>query len=682
MVSVACLLLAPAAARAQADDLIALQEQAMKAAVLKVAPSVVQIETTGGTEVISTGPRGQQIRKGVGPTTGLIVSDDGYIISSAFNFANKPSAIFVAVPGRKERYAARIVANDQTRMLTLLKVEARDLPVPAAAPRGQIQVGQWALALGRTLDPNPDRPPSVSVGIVSALHRIWGKAIQTDAKVSPVNYGGPLIDIQGRVQGVLVPASPRAQDETAGIEWYDSGIGFAIPLEDILAVLPRLKEGKDLKRGLLGITVQSPDIYGAIPTVASVAPESAAARAGIRPGDVILQIDGKPVVNQAQVLHILGTKYEGDTVSVKVRRGQEEIDLPNLKLTGELTAFEQSFLGILPMRDDPEVGVEVRYVYPKSPADLAGIKAGDRIMKVGMNKQLRPFAGRDQFAALLNPLVPGTEIQLEVQRPADKKTIMLTVKLGAAPDMVPDRLPLPASRKQALEPPRDPTGKAKPQPKKEEPQKEKPPTGLLQRKNAAGDHDYWLYVPDNYDPNIAHALVVWLHPLKTGARDADDFTALWQNDCADRHIIIVGPRAENETGWLASESEVIEGIVREVLGQYTIDRQRVVAHGMGLGGQMAFYLGFAARDLVRGVAVTGAVLASPVKDKIANQRLSFYIVAGGKDPLVKDIADSRARLAEKKYPVIYREIADMGHQYLDRSTLDELVRWIDSLDRQ
>ena len=81
--------------------------------------------------------------------------------------------------------------------------------------------------------------------------------------MSPTNYGGPLIDLDGRVQGVLVPASPRAEGETAGFEWYDSGIGFAIPLEDINAVLPRLKQGKDLKKGLLGVTMKGADQFGA-----------------------------------------------------------------------------------------------------------------------------------------------------------------------------------------------------------------------------------------------------------------------------------------------------------------------------------------------------------------------------------------------------------------------------------
>ena len=77
-----------------------------------------------------------------------------------------------------------------------------------------------------------------------------------------------------------------------------------------------------------------------------------------------------------------------------------------------------------------------------------------------------------------------------------------------------------------------------------------------------------------------------------------------------------------------------------------------------------------------------AVLASQVKEKAAAQPLTFFLVAGGKDPLVKDIQDSRKKLADKKYSVIYREIPNMGHQYLDEKTLAELARWIDSLDRQ
>src|SRR5215204_5198958 len=100
MLSLAVLLSSVSCATAQpVDALNEATEHALRAAALKVAPSVVLIETTGGTEMVGGGQR--QIRKGVGPTTGLVVAADGYVISSAFNFANKPAAVFVTVPGRK-----------------------------------------------------------------------------------------------------------------------------------------------------------------------------------------------------------------------------------------------------------------------------------------------------------------------------------------------------------------------------------------------------------------------------------------------------------------------------------------------------------------------------------------------------------------------------------------------------
>src|SRR5262249_6859463 len=257
---------------------------------MQVAPSVVQIETSGGTEMVGAGGPGAVI-KGVGPTTGVVVSPDGYVVTSAFNFANKPTAVFVTVPRQKERKVAKTVATDQARMITLIKVEASGLVVPKPVPKKEVKIGQWAVALGRTLDPNVNNPPSTSAGIISATDRIWGKAIQTDAKVSPVNYGGPLVDAEGRVFGILVPANPFTEDDTAGVEWYDSGIGFAIPFEDVLAALPRLQKGKDLRKGILGVTPTGRDIYSGYSKVSSVIPDSTAAKASIKPGDEIIEID-------------------------------------------------------------------------------------------------------------------------------------------------------------------------------------------------------------------------------------------------------------------------------------------------------------------------------------------------------------------------------------------------------
>jgi hypothetical protein len=452
-----------------------------------------------------------------------------------------------------------------------------------------------------------------------------------------------------------------------------------------------LKKGQDLKKGILGIQAKGQDRYSTLPEIATIAPGSTAAKAGMKPGDIIKEVDGKPVVNMAQVLHRLGTKYEGDTIAIKLLRGKEEINHPKLVLGSAASSLGTPFMGVLPMRDDPELGIEVRFVYPKSPADQAGIKVGDRITKIGPGAMamgpLVPFQGRDNLMGILAQLAPGSDVRVEVVRKEGGKTETLTVKLTDAPDAVPDRLPESDSKKKALEP-KQPLAGVPPMPpmggeKKEEPKKKaKPPTGLLKRTNENKDKNYWIYVPEDYDPQIAYALVLWLHPVgKAKDSDVDDLKESWEDYCAKNHLILAGPKAENETGWVASDAEFVNQVVQEVQNQYTVDKQRVVVHGMGLGGQLAFYLGFHNRDTFRGVATTGAVLANQVKEKLPGQPLSFYIIAGGKDPLAKSIAESKTKLIEGKYPVIYKEIPDMGAQYLDLETLEELVRWIDSMDR-
>jgi S1-C subfamily serine protease/predicted esterase len=670
----------------------------------RVAPSVVLIETTGGSERVGKGDR--LVRRGTGPTTGVVVAADGYVITSAFNFANRPTAITVSVPGRKERFLGKVVATDHSRLLTLLKIDATDLPVPQPVPGAEVRIGQTAIALGRTLDQNPDHSPSVSVGIVSATQRIWGRCLQTDAKVSPVNYGGPLVAGDGRVLGILVPASPTGDGETAGFEWYDSGIGFAVPFDHVLQVLPRLRAGKDLRRGLLGIRPKGDDQYSVAPTITTVSPESPAAKAGIKPGDVVVAVDGHPVVNHAQMLHRLGPKYDGDTVSIKVKRGDEELAFDDLVLMGGEPPYRHPFIGIAPVRDDPELGVAVRAVWPDSPAAVAKLQPGDRILKVkppGAAKAL-PFSGRDQLLEALDAIPAGSEVQLEVKKGDKAETV--TLKLAPLPETVPAQVTGEATAKQALAPrkqppaerppglpgipqmPGQPKEKDKAAPKKAAPKveekKEEPKkveTGLMTRPSPSRDREYWIYVPPNYDPNVSHALVVWLHAAGQGGKDAKDLVEIWRAACEQQHLILVGPKSNNDAGWLASEAEQVQEVAREVLGQYTIDRQRVIAHGLGVGGQMAYYLAFNARDLVRGAAVSGAALASSPRENLAGQRLSFFIVAGGKDPAAKDIAAAKPALNEKRFPVVFREVADMGKEYLDRPTFEELVRWIDSLDR-
>jgi serine protease Do len=669
-----------------AQDANEASEKAMKAASYRIAPMIVKIETAGGREVIAGPPGGQQagVRKGIGPTTGLVVAADGYIISSAFNFADKPSDIFVTVPG-KPRVVAKVVASDTTRMLTLLKVDLQGLPVPQVFPKSEIQIGQWSLALGRALDPDINDAPSMSVGIISATGRIFGKVMQSDAKVSPVNYGGPLVAIDGRVLGVLVPASPRGETETAGVEWYDSGIGFAVPLEDINAVLPKLRAGQDLKRGLMGITAKvQEDVYNLPAVIGAISKDSAAEKAGILAGDTVVSLDGKPIANFSQIQHALGPKYAGDVVPVTVLRDGKEITFDKVTLTGAITSFAAPFLGILPMRDDPDPGVEIRYVYPKSQADLAGLKAGDRILQLepqGIPKaQLTPVTGRESLAGMIGSLASGAEVKLQIRRKGAEKTELVSVKLGSPSDELPASSPTPSSAARALEAP-----KGAKLPKKEEAKKDDKKaeieTGLLQRSNPTLGREYWLYVPENYSKNVSHGVIVWLHRARPGAKEGEDLEKIFGRYCAEHHFILIGPKSKNAEGWLPSETEEVLQELRTVMNEFTIDRKRVIAHGMGVGGQMAYFLGFNARDVFRGVAVTGAVLGTQPKEPVPAQPLSFFIVGGEQDPLIKDIAEAKPRLVEKKYPVLYRQLKDFGKEYLFDVTLEELKLWMDALDK-
>src|SRR5580704_7467214 len=152
--AVVCIAMAAAQSQAQVDANDQ-TEKAMKDAAAKVAPSVVRIETSGGQDMIVWTDRatGAPIRKVVGPTTGLVVDADGYVVTSSFNFINKPTDIFVTVPG-KGRGVGKVIATDQSRMLTLLKVDIKGLEVPKPFPKKEVEVGLWSLALGRTLNPN------------------------------------------------------------------------------------------------------------------------------------------------------------------------------------------------------------------------------------------------------------------------------------------------------------------------------------------------------------------------------------------------------------------------------------------------------------------------------------------------------------------------------------------------
>jgi serine protease Do len=203
------------------------------------------------------------------------------------------------------------------------------LPVAPLAPRGDCKVGQWAIALGVGFGA---KEPVLSAGIISATSRASGKAVQTDANTSPANYGGPLLDSGGRVIGICVPLQPGSQQETAGSEWYDSGIGFAIPVDGLEPVLDRLKAGEILRYAFLGVQTEP---YGDPPAgaiVKEVIAKSPAAAAGLAAGDKVLSLAGTPILDVTHLATVIHRYIAGDKVELVINRGGEQ-----KTVTAELT---------------------------------------------------------------------------------------------------------------------------------------------------------------------------------------------------------------------------------------------------------------------------------------------------------------------------------------------------------
>ncbi|MEO8269745.1 MAG: trypsin-like peptidase domain-containing protein, partial [Aureliella sp.] len=352
---------------AQTPTLVGAEEAAFQAAVEQVAASVVQIETFGGLE------RADEELVADGPTTGTIVAADGWIISTLYSFRQQPASILVTLPGGS-RAAARIVARDYSREIALLKVDSDEaLPVARFASKADVQVGQWAVALGKTYD---KQSVSQSVGIISAIDRAYGKAIQTDAKVSPINYGGPLIDVAGRVIGILSPISPGTFLEGDSSQLYDSGIGFAIPIDDIVARLATMQQGTDIHSGKLGVVSANQNEFVGPTRISGAAPGSPAAKVHMKPGDVIVSAGGHPVTMLAQLKHALGPVDAGQSLSVVVERDGEQLTFEPT-LTEEIPIYRRRYLG-LRLRKNSR-GLLIEDIEPDSPAEKSTLRAGQTI---------------------------------------------------------------------------------------------------------------------------------------------------------------------------------------------------------------------------------------------------------------------------------------------------------------
>ncbi len=382
VVTVACAALARAAEDAtDPSELRRAMQERFRVVTTQLRPSLVRIDTVGGTQpnerrgieedASDDEPSGKQKKPrkqnpfsesagsgfvvADGPTTGLVYSEDGYVISSSFNFAREPALISVTFADGR-RVAADLVARDQVRKIALLKVDAVDLTPARWVALDEVRVGQTAIALGMGFGGDV---PSITAGIVSAKNRMRGNAVQTDAKLSPVNYGGPLCDLEGRVIGLSVPMAQRP-GELAGAEMYDSGVGFVVPKPRVDAIVAELRKGHSFYRGWLGISFD-PRVPDAV-VVGRVADPSPAQRAGITAGDRITMADGRRVKHFGHLMQALYMIPAGETVALGIAHdGQEfSVSIPLARNTdlGKLPEANEPFDPSTPVPEEDQEGGE------------------------------------------------------------------------------------------------------------------------------------------------------------------------------------------------------------------------------------------------------------------------------------------------------------------------------------
>ena len=377
-------------------------------------------------------PQGEQPFRGQG--SGFIVSPDGLILTNAHVVRNAKQ-VTVKLSDRRE-FAARVLGSDASTDIAVLKVDAKNLPTVTLGDPRAVQVGDWVLAIGAPFG----FEQTATQGIVSAKGRsLPGESvvpfIQTDAAVNPGNSGGPLFDAGGRVVGI----NAQIYSQSGGFQ----GLAFAIPVDVALRVKDQIVQHGKVEHARLGVVLQdlsaplaqsfglpSPD--GAV--VSTVAPNSAAAAAGLKPGDVITAIDGTPVQVAGDVSSRVGLARPGEklTLSVWREKARQELSVSLGKAEPERSAAarpaENGALGLavrpLAREEMRAAGVDHGLLIERvgGPAQLAGVEAGDVLLALNG----KPLQSVEQLRQLLKD--KPKQVALLVSR--DGQQIFVPVALG------------------------------------------------------------------------------------------------------------------------------------------------------------------------------------------------------------------------------------------------------------
>jgi serine protease Do len=367
--------------------------------------------------------------------SGVIVSPEGYILTN--NHVVDGATDVRVTLGDKREFKARIVGTDAKTDVAVLKIDATSLPVMTIGDSSKVQIGDTALAMGNPFGVGQ----TVTSGIISAMGRSLGGSIeeyedfiQTDAPINPGNSGGALINDRGELIGINT-----AIVTGGGSSEGSHGVGFAVPVNLARSVMDQILKNGKVTRAYLGVMVQevtpaiaksfgASGLSGAL--VGDVSPDGPALKAGLEKGDIILDVNGKPVADNNSLRNNISMMEPGAIVKVHVLRNGSERDL-TVKLAEYPAKEEQAKLeksgddgtaqGISVEDLDAQLrhqagvpagttGVVVTDVSPSSPAATAGLRPGDVIQEVNR----KPVTNASEFKQAMSKA--GDEPVLLVNR--------------------------------------------------------------------------------------------------------------------------------------------------------------------------------------------------------------------------------------------------------------------------
>ncbi len=406
-------------------------------------------------------PRGRQreapLQEGTG--TGFVIDPAGFILTNN-HVVEGADKIWVKPfgAGRTEQYAAKVIGRDpltDAALIQLTEMPSQALQKVTFGDSDQMQQGDWVMAIG-----NPfELGHTVTVGVISAIGRPAGgvsgrpvNMLQTDAAINPGNSGGPLLNIRGEVIGINTMIVSRTANPS------NLGIGFATPINVVRDILPQLRSGK-VVRGVIGVNVRVdtlsreeakefglPNTNGAL--IEKVTGDGPADRAGLKPGDVIVEFNGRPVQNNEALVSMVVATKPGTSVPVTIYRdGQrkslnitvDELDLEaeqglqSRRRGGDSAEPTETGYGMSLAPITPEIarqleiprgrgGAVVEDVQRNSPAFNAGIVPGDVILSVNGREVTSPA----QIQRILQETPAGRPIRLILWREGAEVFRMLT----------------------------------------------------------------------------------------------------------------------------------------------------------------------------------------------------------------------------------------------------------------